>query len=292
MLGTAQLGLPYGIANSSGSPTREQALELIEAAWTGGIRSFDTAQSYGNSEQILGDCLNSVGIKRNAQVITKLAKEAFENEDAAFISIGKSLSNLKMDRIFGVLSHHPTFNDIPMEKYQQIFSFLKKENVIRFSGISVYSGQDALDAIHCEHMDIIQMPLNVWDRSAVEMGLMKKAKAQGKLLVFRSIFLQGLLTMTPEDLPSHMLFASDAVKDWRKFCLLRNISPIDAALQIALELAEGFPLLIGAEKTQQISENLNSAKNNFGSRKELTQSSIQLSLNSSPRLRNPSLWRN
>ena len=54
VLGTAQLGMNYGIANQTGKPELATARNIVRTAWEGGIRCFDTAQGYGDSERILG----------------------------------------------------------------------------------------------------------------------------------------------------------------------------------------------------------------------------------------------
>ena len=54
VLGTAQLGMDYGIANTQGRPAFEEAVELVRCYWERGVREFDTAQDYGDSEKILG----------------------------------------------------------------------------------------------------------------------------------------------------------------------------------------------------------------------------------------------
>ena len=72
VLGTAQLGMPYGIANSTGKPDFETAVSLIKTAWEHGIREFDTAQAYGESETVLGRALSSLGISNDVRIITKL----------------------------------------------------------------------------------------------------------------------------------------------------------------------------------------------------------------------------
>ena len=44
VLGTAQLGLPYGIANKIGLPNERDAVALIRRAVDAGITSIDTAR--------------------------------------------------------------------------------------------------------------------------------------------------------------------------------------------------------------------------------------------------------
>ena len=62
VLGTAQLGMTYGIANERQKITPRQAGELVNAAWGRGVRFFDTAQAYGCSEVVLGEALRAAGI--------------------------------------------------------------------------------------------------------------------------------------------------------------------------------------------------------------------------------------
>ena len=57
MLGTAQFGVDYGIANTTGKPTQEQVDEIISFAWKNGVNCLDTASSYGESEMVIGNAL-------------------------------------------------------------------------------------------------------------------------------------------------------------------------------------------------------------------------------------------
>jgi len=54
LLGTAQLGLHYGINNVQGKPNQEQASEILDVAFKKGIQSLDTAEAYGNAIDIIG----------------------------------------------------------------------------------------------------------------------------------------------------------------------------------------------------------------------------------------------
>src|SRR5690606_21493334 len=48
-LGSAQWGMPYGIANRTGPPSRDELAELLRVARDAGIRAIDTARAYGES---------------------------------------------------------------------------------------------------------------------------------------------------------------------------------------------------------------------------------------------------
>ena len=53
-LGSAQWGLNYGVSNTFGKPSSEEVSKLIYLASDKGIKLIDTANSYGNSENVIG----------------------------------------------------------------------------------------------------------------------------------------------------------------------------------------------------------------------------------------------
>jgi hypothetical protein len=59
-LGTAQLGMDYGVANRTGKPPREIATAIVRAAIAHGVTVLDTARAYGDSEEVLRAALRWV----------------------------------------------------------------------------------------------------------------------------------------------------------------------------------------------------------------------------------------
>ena len=53
-LGTVQLGMPYGISNVDGKPPEAIARNILDAAMHSGITTFDTSESYGSAEDVIG----------------------------------------------------------------------------------------------------------------------------------------------------------------------------------------------------------------------------------------------
>ena len=53
-LGTAQFGLPYGIANNNGKVSASEMSKILELARKSGIHYIDTAISYGDCHDRLG----------------------------------------------------------------------------------------------------------------------------------------------------------------------------------------------------------------------------------------------
>ena len=55
LLGTAQLGLNYGINNKDGKPSVESSIEILSAAYDNNIRFLDTAEAYGDAHEVIGN---------------------------------------------------------------------------------------------------------------------------------------------------------------------------------------------------------------------------------------------
>ena len=59
IIGGAQFGMDYGIANKSGKPNIDVVGKIIKTAISNGSAFIDTAGNYGESEKIIGDILSS-----------------------------------------------------------------------------------------------------------------------------------------------------------------------------------------------------------------------------------------
>jgi aryl-alcohol dehydrogenase-like predicted oxidoreductase len=289
ILGTAQLGFSYGIANKIGQPTPGQAQAILSRAWELGIRTFDTASAYGSSEQVLSACLSKLDVLQEAQIITKFPKESFSSQQSLLAAVDNSLSSLQCNQLFGVLAH--SVESLQDGQFLQLLPKLKETGKVRFAGVSVYSVSEAKQALELDGCDLIQMPLNALDRRPIDSKLTFEAKAKGKLLMFRSPFLQGLLLLNPNnDLPINIEFARQQLLRWQQVCNDYHVAPQTAAIQIADRMAEGFPLVVGAESIQQIEENIKALSVPLPELDKLISSTEPISQTCTEQLLNPALW--
>lgn len=290
ILGTVQLGLPYGIANSNGQPETSQAIQILETAWNHGLRAFDTAQDYGTSQQIIGQTLSDPKQITDALIITKLPQKSFADQQSVFQAMEHSLKELGRSNIFGLLAHSAEALK-NTKKSQTLFAALKNSGYVTYTGVSVYDVDEAQRALECEHFDLIQLPLNALDRRPINSNLIAKAQEHNKLMMFRSAYLQGLLLMDPGNgLPENLEFARSILQTWWTTCRELGISPRQAALAISHFLAGPFPLVIGAESANQVVENVTNIKKSLPQLPELLSLTESISHNCPERLLNPSLW--
>ena len=113
VLGTAQLGMPYGIANRSGQPDASQGRAIIEAAWEVGIRTFDTARAYGESEMVLGRTLAEMKVSQQARIVTKITVPLDPSDRRALRKVvAESLDCLGVPGVYGLLWHSEQVLDV------------------------------------------------------------------------------------------------------------------------------------------------------------------------------------
>ena len=127
VLGTAQLGLNYGIANKSGKPAENKVFEIMKYAVENGMSYFDTAYSYGDSEITIGKFLNSYkAYKNKLNIITKMPslKKTENNEKNMNYYFFQSLHRLGQESIFCYMVHDFKSIKFNCDKIEKFFTKL------------------------------------------------------------------------------------------------------------------------------------------------------------------------
>jgi aryl-alcohol dehydrogenase-like predicted oxidoreductase len=246
--------MKYGIANCKGQPNYLKAFEIVDTACKNGVTFFDTAQVYGNSEEVLGKALEHMGLSEKVQIISKLSPEINpDNPQELTVSIESSLKKLKIKELWGLMLHNEAWLEYWGGNLGKTLIELKSSGKIKYLGVSIYSPEMAQKALDNPEIDIIQVPANVWDDRMKQYNIFETARKSGKLCFIRSIYLQGLLLMAPEEVKIKLPFAEDAVKEWNAILKERKISSCELSMAYAKTL--DFPLVIGAESPEQVYEN-------------------------------------
>lgn len=257
VLGTAQLGMVYGIANKTGQPACDVGRSIIHEAWKSGIQEFDTAQSYGESERVLGRIFKDLNIADKARVVTKLNSD-FDHSNVTLLgkAIESSINNLGVESLYGLMLHREEMLDLWEKGLGKFFKSIVDSGLVRSIGVSVYSPERAIQALNTEGISMVQLPTNIIDRRFEKARVFELADDIGKTIYIRSIFLQGLLLMSPEILPNKMRSVTP---------ILNNLAALgeDTGLTV-MELCIGyikntFPsamIVIGVETPEQVRMNL------------------------------------
>jgi aryl-alcohol dehydrogenase-like predicted oxidoreductase len=245
VLGTAQLGLNYGVTNRTGLPTEEQALDILEYTWEAGIRHYDTAPSY-HSESIIGAFVSRNNLGGKIKVLTKIPSMAGRGDWKKFAirSVKKSFDNLQVDSIKVLFLHAEEDYKFIVDDYK-FFKNLMVDYPIESLGISVYEPETVKNAKAVFNNLAYQFPLNILDRRFEEVTMPK-----GKRYA-RSIFLQGLLA-SDQIHPN----AANQVKSFHNIiwndCESLGLSPKVVAWTFITNSSDLDYFLVGAETLNQL----------------------------------------
>jgi aryl-alcohol dehydrogenase-like predicted oxidoreductase len=256
VLGTAQFGMPYGVANLIGQPDPETVTSIVSAVWNCGVRFFDTAQTYGASEAILGRAFVNLCLSNEACVVTKLNPQLQTADPNAILqSLENSLKRLNVPRLWGVLLHHEDQLDHWPNGMATALSEAKRRRIIARIGISVYSPERALQALEADEVDLIQVPANIFDRRMERAGVFECAREVDKTVFVRSIYLQGLALMQPDSVFNGIPCAKEAVTALQQFCTEHRVSRQHFAMEYVRRTAPAARLILGVETVAQALEN-------------------------------------
>lgn len=134
----------------------EAAVYLLRKAYNGGIRFFDTARAYSDSEHKLGLAF-SKAVREDLYIATKSGAQTGE---AMREDLKKSLENLKTDYIDIYQFHNPAFCPKPGDNSGLYDAALeaKKEGKIRHIGITNHRLLVAKEAIESGLYETLQFP--------------------------------------------------------------------------------------------------------------------------------------
>lgn len=255
-LGTAQLGMPYGVANTGGQPDEAAARALVRTALDLGIRHFDTAQNYGRSERVLGAALAACPNGDGARVTSKLAPEVDPADAGAVVAAVKASHERLGRRLEALLLHDEQALDRWDQGLERALRAALDTGLVEAVGVSVYAPERALQALSLPLLTRLQLPASVLDRRFERAGVFTAAARRGVRPVVRSIFLQGLLLLSPDRVPERLAEARPFVARFQDICAAHGLSRNAAALRFAREAWPEARLVFGAETLAQLRENV------------------------------------
>jgi len=252
-LGTAQFGSSYGVMNSLGQVELANVKKIIGLARSSGLKTLDTAISYGNSEKLLG-----IAGVRDFELITKLPKApngSFNIETWVIQNIKASLLNLNSSKFYAVLFHHP--DDLRGARGESIFNALnrlKGEGLIGKIGISIYDPCELIDLVNAFPLDLVQAPFSLVDRRLEESGYLQILFDLGIEIHVRSIFLQGLLLAPKALIPDKFNRWSFLWTRWNEWLIANSIKPSHACIDFVSSFEQINRVIVGVNSVEHFKE--------------------------------------
>ncbi|GIZ46171.1 hypothetical protein CKM354_000930900 [Cercospora kikuchii] len=198
-----------------------ERFRVLDTVYQEGDLFWDTADIYGDSEELIGKWFKqNPGKREEVFLATKfaLSVDAAGNfntrSDPEYVreACEKSLKRLNVDYI-DLYYCHRLDQKTPIEKTVEALKQLKQEGKIKCIGLSECSSDSLRRACKVEHIDAIQIEYSPFslDIESEQIGLLKTARELGVAIVAYSPLGRGMLTgqiRNPDDL---------AMDDMRKY---------------------------------------------------------------------------
>lgn len=253
-LGTVQLGRAYGINNSGGMPSFETSKAILDTALSKGIYAFDTANNYGESEEVLGRYFCESNAEKT--IITKIGFED-EKEDEVYESVfaqtRECAKKLGLEKIPFVMLHSETYIPRYGKILTEAMKDLKKEGLTDGIGVS-FSRKDHLGEylLGNDTYDCIQIAANMLDSDVFTSGLIEKIANQGISVYVRSVYLQGLFFKDTSKLIDVLKCAKPSLDKLHALADENGISMSQLALSFMRQQKGISSLVLGAETVEQV----------------------------------------
>jgi spore coat polysaccharide biosynthesis protein SpsF len=264
VLGGAQFGMPYGIANRAGKPGDDELRAILGLAEAAGVAHIDTAAGYGDSEHRIGSALDA---DSPLGIVTKLPPHLTDGEPTTsevaqrvHVAIDRSLWLLGRSRLEAVLLHRFEHFAAAEGIIWRTLLALQAEGNIGRIGASVYRPEELSALLANREVGLVQLPFNILDRRWLEPDIQRAIAARPDVVLHgRSALLQGLLTIDdPLQWP-----ISDS--DLARRCIaglqsaaksLRRGGVADLCLAYARAQPWLAGVVVGAETAAQMAENI------------------------------------
>ena len=255
ILGSAQFDFKYGIKDFNDHTDKKNVINILQMA-KNKIKFIDTAPSYENVESLLGNLC-----KDNFEYYTKtLSINKFDIEFVK-LKIMDSIKKLNTNNLYGIFIHN--FEDLNNSRFDDFYNFLhdlKKNNLIKKIGFSIYESSEVDHLLKNYDFDIIQLPINIFDQRLKDNKL-KLLKKRNVKIIARSIFLQGLL-LNLSNYPSYFNKWANSLAALKDYLNKNKISEIDACLSYVNNIESIDNLIIGVKNIQQLNSIFNAKIHN------------------------------
>ena len=191
-VGTVQLGMPYGISNVDGKPPQAIARNILDAAMHSGITTFDTSESYGSAEDVIGKYITTHGhtlptvvtkfkLGINSTYSTTLVREEI------YQSVESSLRRLNLKKIPVYLFHKDPRQEMQnlIQPLSIVLGELKDKGLIDIGGISAYGPEDVDFVLNHDIFEAVQIPLNIFDQRLINNEKLAQLGTKNKIKVKR-----------------------------------------------------------------------------------------------------------
>lgn len=258
-LGTVQFGQNYGI-NGQKQPSLEDSVKMLDFATQNGISNLDTAFAYGTAEDVVGEFLKRKTINREKlNISSKLVPNIMDEvkpekyEAKVLELIKKQLKRLNTDYLDVYLYHSARY--IHNEALLSALQIAKKEGLAKKVGVSVYDPEEVRKGLVSDKVDFMQFPYSIFDQRMLADGIFG-LPLNGTEIDTRSAFIQGLIIMNEEKVPSFLQKAKPIVRKIDEVCEKYNVNRVALAMNFVKQQKSISSLVFGVDNMEQLKQDI------------------------------------
>lgn len=251
IIGTANFGNRYGIANQQNISNSENESNIIKTAIDLGILCFDSASGYGSSESILG---NNLINQNQTKITSKVGIDDCRSASELVQTVQKSLRDTKVTKFRSVLLHNSSelVHGNAKEIRNGLRQLIEMELCERI-GVSVYNEQEALEAKRIlPELTEFQIPENICDQRKLPSRALLELSYEGNYLSVRSVFLQGLLLMNPDKVPMNLEPAKRTLVKLKSFADSIQLTILESCMAYAKSIPWASAIIVGVNNPEQL----------------------------------------
>ncbi|HUO21297.1 MAG TPA: aldo/keto reductase [Caulobacteraceae bacterium] len=255
-LGATQFGLDHNATYRGRSPEKESA-EILSIAARSGISVLDAQVSFPHAETTIGrimprPCPFRMTIKTGR---FDRGPDFIEDEARA------ALKRLRLDKADAIIA--PSAGELCGPYGQAVWDrlrTLRDEGLFRAIGVSCFASDDPVGLTRRFRPDIVQAPVSLLDQRLIVSGALAEIASLGVEVHLRSIFLQGLLFLPPDRMPTALKGVSGPLSRVRRLIAEGRSDPLQAALGFALSRPEASSVIVGVASAAELQAVIAAAK--------------------------------
>ena len=248
-LGASQFGLDYAVANPRGRSVESEVSDILQIGARSGVRLLDTVLGSGRPERIVGQLMPR---PCPFQLVLKTAR-CDRGPDFVESEARNSLTRLGVDKAHAIVVEQAgdLFSPCGPAMWDRLRK-LKDEGLVDRIGVSVHASDDPVGIARRFHPDVMQAPASLLDQRLIINGVLSELAEMGLEVHLRSIFLQGMLFLPPDRLPTHLQSASRGLSRVRRMIAEGRSDPLQAALGFALARPEASTVIVGVTTAAEL----------------------------------------
>lgn len=253
ILGTANFGNKYGIANQDSSTSNDELREIINWAQKNEINKFDSALAYGDSDSILRRNLDH---SLEPLIDSKLDEKSCQSKESILETANEIRNRLGVRQLSVLYLHNESLlNSSLASEISFGLREVLNQGIAKRIGVSIYSEEAiSFNKRILPELSVFQVPENICDRRLMYSKEVLRLASQGNIFNVRSIFLQGLLLMQPSSLPKQFSDVAPQLQEIIAFAQKNSLTVLELCIAYARSISWASGIIVGVTSVSQLAE--------------------------------------